>query len=113
MEKFLCEKSLSKLDLIFIAGLSFLFGAGVISFLGLIVLLVVTGFVVAFFEHKYTGKLGNGAPTVTATGIELAGLADKITDHLCEQEYDIGGRDELLRHVREAIDAAMAGEVQS
>lgn len=39
-----------------------------------------------------------------ALRIDLTVLADRITDHLCEHEYDIGGRDELLRHVREAID---------
>lgn len=44
--------------------------------------------------------------TTAAPGIDLATL---IVDHLCEQEYDIGGRDELLRHVREAIDASPKG----
>jgi len=46
-----------------------------------------------------------------APGIDLAALAAKITDHLCEQDYDIGGRDELLQNVREAIDASPNGEV--
>jgi hypothetical protein len=30
-------------------------------------------------------------------------LADRIADHLCEHEYDIGGRDELRRHIRDAL----------
>lgn len=49
------------------------------------------------------------APVTAAPGIDLTALADRITDHLCEHEYDIGGRDELLRHVREAIDASSKG----
>ncbi|WP_313248888.1 hypothetical protein [Stenotrophomonas acidaminiphila] len=49
------------------------------------------------------------ASTLAAPGIDLTALADRITDHLCEHEYDIGGRDELLRHVREAIDASPKG----
>lgn len=51
------------------------------------------------------------ARTPAAPGIDLAALAAKITDHLCEQDYDIGGRDELLQNVREAIDASPNGEV--
>ncbi|GEM_PF-6963977 len=47
--------------------------------------------------------------TAAAPGIDLAALAAKITDHLCEQDYDIGGRDDLLQHVREAIDASPKG----
>ncbi len=49
------------------------------------------------------------ASTPAAPGIDLAALAATITDHLCEQDYDIGGRDELLQHVREAIDASPKG----
>lgn len=38
----------------------------------------------------------------------LRGLVDSVTDYLCEQEYDIGGREELRKHVASAVDAALA-----
>lgn len=30
-------------------------------------------------------------------------IAERVTDYLCEQDYDIGGREELLSHVRAAL----------
>ena len=38
------------------------------------------------------------------------GLAERIADYLCEQDYDIGGRDELLGHIRAAMLAASKGD---
>jgi hypothetical protein len=34
---------------------------------------------------------------------DASGDAERICDYLCEQEYDIGGRDELLAHIRAAL----------
>lgn len=40
-----------------------------------------------------------------AEGGDTRGLAEHITDHLCHHEYDIGGRNELLACITEAIAA--------
>ena len=56
MEKWLCEKSVSKLDWLLFGYVVYLFGVGVVNFLGLVVLVIVAAYVSSFYERRYVRK---------------------------------------------------------